>query len=236
MATQQHIDPIELFRSNWATYQKIVEQNYMCHRELFSACKPILQALDSPLQILDLGSGDASLVKNLLSDCPIQLYSGCDLSENALELAKINLSNLNATIELNCIDMLSQLNRLESGSFDVIFSSFAIHHLFEEDKSLLFKECHRVLKSPGYFILIDVMRNEDEERQIYIDKYLDAVDKHWAVLTKAEFQQISDHVRGNDFPDTANGYEQLAVQSGFASQQQLATFTWHQAWAYQKLS
>jgi ubiquinone/menaquinone biosynthesis C-methylase UbiE len=236
MTINQYDDPIALFRSSWSTYQKIVEHNYMFHQELFSACKPILRSLHKPIQILELGSGDASLIKSLLCDFQIKLYSGCDLSENALQLAKINLSNLDSTVELNCIDMLSQLKRLESNSFDVIFSSFAIHHLSDDDKNLLFGECYRVLKIPGFFILIDVIRNEDEGRQIYIEKYLNAVDTHWSALTKAEFEQISDHVRANDFPNTAKGYHQFAVHSGFASSQQLAAFTWHQAWAYKKSS
>lgn len=45
--------------------------------------------------------------------------------------------------------------RYESGSFDVVFSSFMFHHLGGENRENTLREVRRVLKSEGTFYLLD---------------------------------------------------------------------------------
>jgi ubiquinone/menaquinone biosynthesis C-methylase UbiE len=229
-------DPIALFRSSWTTYQKIVKHNYMFHEELFQASQELIKTIRKPLSILDLGCGDAALSKTLLAHSEIKQYIACDLSENALDLAKHNLASWGTVCKFYCIDMLEQLRRMPDQSLDLIFSSYAIHHLNDDDKSILFSECQRTLNSKGYFVCIDVMRNEMQERDIYINQYLQAVNLQWPAMSEEERQRISDHVRANDFPLCPTQYAALAHHAGLRHLHCLDAHGFHQAWAYQKLS
>ncbi len=229
------MDPIALFRSNWQTYQKIVEHNYMFHDELFSACHQLIKGIHKPLTILDLGCGDASLTKQLLTNIKVERYIACDLSENALELAKENLEFLGNLAKFNCIDMLEQLRLTPDQSIDLVFSSYAVHHLSDTDKAILFTECKRILKPSGYVVLIDVMRNNLQERAIYLKEYLGAVQSEWKAIDPAEFDRIAEHVIANDFPLSPSEYEGLAFQAGLKNISRLDAHGFHQAWAYQHL-
>jgi cyclopropane fatty-acyl-phospholipid synthase-like methyltransferase len=46
--------------------------------------------------------------------------------------------------------------------FDLIFSSFTLHHLVSTDKTAFFQLAYSCLNENGRLLLIDVMREEDE--------------------------------------------------------------------------
>lgn len=48
-------DPIALFRANWETYQKLLQHNYMFHHELVNASQQLIQSINRPLTLVDLG-------------------------------------------------------------------------------------------------------------------------------------------------------------------------------------
>ncbi len=229
-------DPITLFRSNWATYQKLLEHNYMFHHELVRASQQLIQSIDRPLSLVDLGCGDASLSQILFKNNQISHYIACDLSQPALQLAKANLAPWSSQLELNCLDMLEQLGQIPDNSLDLVFSSYAIHHLTDQSKLVLFKECFRVLKHSGSFVLIDVMRNDGQNRNDYLNNYLSMVEKDWVAINPIERGRITEHVRANDFPLSPSEYQSLARQAGFRKESLLDAHSFHQAWAYQRLS
>ncbi len=229
-------DPITLFRSNWATYQKLLQHNYMFHHELVRASQGLIQSMDRPLSLVDLGCGDASLSQALFKNNQISRYIACDLSQPALQIAKANLAPWSSQLELNCLDMLEQLGQIPDRSLDLVFSSYAIHHLTDQSKLALFKECFRVLKQSGSFMLIDVMRNDGQSRDDYLDQYLCMVKNDWVAINSIECNRITEHVRANDFPLSPSEYQSLARQAGFDQEDLLDAHGFHQAWAYQRLS
>ncbi len=229
-------DPITLFRSNWATYQKLLEHNYMFHHELVHASQQLIQSIDQPLSLVDLGCGDASLSQILFKNNQISRYIACDLSQPALQLAKENLAPWSSQLELNCLDMLEQLGQIPNRSLDLVFSSYAIHHLTDQSKLALFKECFRVLKHSGSFVLIDVMRNDGQSRNDYLDQYLCMVEKDWVAINSIECARITEHVRANDFPLSPSEYQSFAHEAGFHKEVLLDAHGFHQARAYQRLS
>jgi ubiquinone/menaquinone biosynthesis C-methylase UbiE len=229
-------DPITLFRSNWATYQKLLEHNYMFHHELVRASQQLIQSIDRPLSLVDLGCGDASLSQTLFKNNQISHYIACDLSQPALQLAKVNLAPWSSQLELNCLDMLEQLGQIPDHSLDLVFSSYAIHHLTDQSKLALFKECFRVLKHSGSFVLIDVMRNDGQNRNDYLNNYLSMVEKDWVAINPIERARITEHVRANDFPLSPSEYQSLAHEAGFHKEALLDAHGFHQARAYQRLS
>ena len=229
-------DPIALFRANWETYQKLLEHNYMFHHELVQASQQLIESINRPLSLVDLGCGDASLSQILFRNNQISSYIACDLSPPALALAKDNLASWSSRLELNCLDMLEQLGQIPDRSLDLVFSSYAIHHLTDQSKLALFKECARVLNHSGYFVLIDVMRRDGQSRDHYLDDYLCMVKNDWAAIHPIECARITEHVRANDFPLSPSEYQSLAHQAGFHKEALLDAHGFHQAWAYQRLS
>ncbi len=228
-------DPISLFRANWQTYQKLLEHNYMFHRELVSASQKLIQLIERPLSLVDLGCGDASLSPTLFQKNTIARYLACDLSLPVLALAKSNLASWSSILELNHLDMLEQLAQIPDRSLDLVFSSYAIHHLSDPAKLVLFQESLRVLNHSGWFVFIDVMRNDGQSRDDYLHAYLSMVKNDWVAINTTERGRITEHVRTNDFPLSPTEYQSLAHQAGFHKESRLAAHGFHQAWAYQRL-
>lgn len=99
-------------------------------------------------RILDLGTGDGRLLALLLSHCPEATGLGLDGSPVLLERARARFRGQQRAglIERDLEDRLSDL-----GSFDVVVSSFAIHHVSDERKRSLYGEIHTVLRPGGVF-------------------------------------------------------------------------------------
>ena len=85
----------EFFNEQWWLYQKVLRNNYMGHKEIYSILHEFLLRYDQkPLKILDLGCGDASFVSQALLNTTMNFYCGIDLSEPALEIARDNMAKL----------------------------------------------------------------------------------------------------------------------------------------------
>ena len=68
----------EFFLATWQVYRKIVDHNYMYHREIFSEILKILEeGKRDTATILDLGCGDAGTVRPILEKIPFANYVIC---------------------------------------------------------------------------------------------------------------------------------------------------------------
>lgn len=226
-------DAIRLFRETWGLYQRIVKANYMFHRELSASVREMLRTLPgTPLTILDLGSGDAEQISSILRGIPIAEYCGCDLSSFALDIARRNMSWLGDCASLLCEDMLSLVRRVPEGHYDVVYSSFALHHLSAEDKLEFFKGCRHALKPNGWLVLVDDMREEGESRQESIDRYCADAALLWTGIASADLAAVEEHIRAFDFPETASLLKSMANTAGLPRAELLRKHTRHQAWRY----
>lgn len=99
-------------------------------------------------RILDLGTGDGRLLALLRIDRPAARGVALDFSPTMLEAARERFRGDDTVqvIEYNLNDSLSHL-----GEFDVIVSSFAIHHTPDERKKTLYAEIYRALTPGGIF-------------------------------------------------------------------------------------
>lgn len=117
-------------------YQKIISQNYMFHRDFVIKSNTAIKKLKylEPFNVLDLGCGDAQLISEQLSFFNVDLYTGYDLSSTALALAAKNLETKNVEYEIfqGAMEMLLETN---TSTYDIIQSSFAIHHLGDTGKN-----------------------------------------------------------------------------------------------------
>src|SRR5688572_16925445 len=81
------------FNRQWQTYHRVVDCNYMKHRELAVLLQDyLLAAFRRPYTLLDLGCGDAVFTAQALRGTQLCSYVGVDLSEPALDLARQTLA------------------------------------------------------------------------------------------------------------------------------------------------
>lgn len=234
-----HKEPVgasEIFLKSWKLYQKIIHENYMFHREISEALRSASRKTNTNqgLNIFDLGCGDASMAIPLLSRGLVQSYSGCDLSKPALEIAHSWLKEQDIEHKLLCDDMCKVISELPDKSFDIVFSSYAIHHLNATQKRLLIKEISRTLRPSGQFILIDIFREPSETRADYMAHYMSAIRETWVNLSESEQALVANHATEYDFPEQTDFYENTCLKNGFSSGVNLAKHTWHQAWLFSK--
>ena len=209
----------EFFLATWQVYRKIVDHNYMYHREIFSEILKILEeGKRDTATILDLGCGDAGTVRPILEKIPFANYVGVDASEPALELAKNELKSFENRIRLECMDMLSFLRESPPGEFEFILVSFSLHHFETEQKRDFLALCKKRLAPSGQLIVVDVFRNERQSREDYLEAYCGDMANRWAALTADERQIALEHVRTHDFPETLEDFLLLAKGTGLRDQ------------------
>jgi len=217
----------EFFVDTWKVYHKIVAGNYMFHRQIYTEVERRLNEYsERPISLLDLGCGEATHIAPVLSKLNLISYHGIDLSEVALDLAARNLASLACHKTFHHADMLEFLQR-DTDSYEVIFSSFALHHLTTADKQAFFRACRERLRPEGRFILIDVARDENQDLPAYLDAYCGRMESEWSSLTPEELRFAVTHVRENDLPERVSDLRAMAAEAGFTDFQDIQHHTWH---------
>ncbi|VVB79964.1 Putative arsenite methyltransferase [uncultured archaeon] len=107
-------------------------------------------------KILDLGTGDAKLLKAIAKVNPKNKFIGIDFSEGMLKQAKNNF-NKGEFIKTSMEEKLP----FKAKTINYVVSSTAIHHVKNKDQ--LFSEIFRILKENGKLLVIDQSDKEDLE-------------------------------------------------------------------------
>lgn len=205
----------QVFTDNWNVYQQIVQHNYMHHHGFEQQTALAWSSLvPPPTHVLDIGCGDTGTMLPHLLKHPEAAFTGYDLSGRALELAAVNLEQLPNNVQLKEGDMLGLLNE-EPQKFNLIHSSFAIHHLQDENKRQLYKACFDHLEPGGLFLYTDVFRQAGQTREEYIDRYFEFVEEEWTGMATWEKQIVYDHVQAYDFPSAITHSTEWLQAVGF---------------------
>lgn len=212
MSTDQSVI---LFNKSWDIYKKVVEANYMHHHLFHGLIGDLIveKAKQGPIRMLDLGCGDASQLADHLKGITVAQYTGYDLAETALLIAKENLSFLgNSTrlIEGRMEDLIQE----EELQYNIVHTSFAIHHLQDQQKADLIRKITKLLLPGGIFVYVDVFRMEEMDRDAYLKQYCDTLDQHWTLLTNDEKLSIKEHLTNHDYPSTVSFIKEQASQFG----------------------
>ncbi|MBI5352738.1 MAG: methyltransferase domain-containing protein [Chloroflexi bacterium] len=155
----KHSHYIPALRFHWLTpfYDSLLKWGM---REEFVKSRLIERAHIQPRQrVLDLGCGTGTLVIMIKQSSPEAHVTGLDGDEEVLSIARTKAKQANINIQLD--HGLAYELPYPDDSFDVVVSSFVIHHLTSEDKLRAFKEVRRVLRADGWFHILDFGRPVD---------------------------------------------------------------------------
>ncbi|WP_200817572.1 class I SAM-dependent methyltransferase [Calothrix rhizosoleniae] len=209
----------QFFNEQWQLYQKVLNNNYMGHKEIYSILHDFLiNHLQTPFSLLDLGCGDASFTTKSLFNTSISAYKGIDLSAAALEIAQRNLEAIpckKTFIQDDISTAINQLVNQKDDKFDVVMTSFALHHLSLEEKESVISQISHLLESNGILIIVDVIRLAEEERENFIKRYLNHVRKDWYLISSQEYSMIENHISTCDFPETQNTLSEITRKHNF---------------------
>jgi SAM-dependent methyltransferase len=220
-------DETTLFRQSWTLYDSISEMNYMFHREIYAHITALLSQRHAggPYSLLDLGCGNTRFIAPCLKTATPSRYAGVDLSEAALNEAREYLSGLE-NVALHHQDMLHAVQAADT-YFDVIFSGFAVHHLDAEGKQALFHACAAKLAPGGHFILVDVVREEGQTREQYLEGYLNFMRTQWTAVRPDHLEEACSHVAAYDFPETFSDLKDMAANAALADARVVDRFAQH---------
>jgi SAM-dependent methyltransferase len=211
------------FQQRWATYRKLVEQDYLSHCEVGRILNETLtEVFASPFRFLDIACGDAGMVRTALRGTAVRRYLGLDLSEAALELAARNLAGAPYEVELDHRDFVDALLHGKVTA-DAAWCSLSVHHLATDDKRRLMAAIRSAVGPSGLFMLYEPTRLPGEDRAAYLDRFERVNEPLWSVLTPTEWDQIWAHVTACDFPETAEMWCRLGRDAGFATAREIFT-------------
>lgn len=227
----------ESFFDAWSIYEQVLDRNYMFHDEIYRDVQRFLaERYEARLfKVLDLGCGSARHLAMALRGRSVERYLGYDLSLEALTHAKRNLSFLACPVELRQGDLLDGLSS-GGAQFDLIFSSFALHHLRSADKASFFKLAQPRLHEDGLLMMIDTVREEDESLSVYLDRYWAWLRAEWKALSLESRDAFCDHIQNNDFPETRSSLQTMATVAGFGGCLELNRFGWHRTLCFENKS
>src|SRR5687768_6491699 len=161
----------DLFDRQWSLYQRAIRSNILCHDEMFATLDSFLSKhfRDRLFCFADLGCGDASAVLNTLRNTSIAHYIGVDAAEDLIAKASLTLQSLRCEKTLICGNMETAIKDIPV-PVDVIFCSYSLHHLRQEEKTRFINDCNKTLNTPGYFILVDGVAMDQESREQWLER------------------------------------------------------------------
>jgi tRNA (cmo5U34)-methyltransferase len=126
-----------------------------------------------PKRILDLGSGGGRLLGLVKAARPDAEFVALDFSEAMLETLRNRFMN-DPRVSVVAHDLSDVLPDL--GEFDVVMSSFAIHHLLHERKRALYQEIYKALRPAGIFCNLEHVASPTEHLH---HEFLHQLNKLW---------------------------------------------------------
>lgn len=137
-------------------------------------------------KILDIGSGNGRLLDLCLLKCPDASAVALDFSSTMLEQLREKYKSKNRVTVVE--HDLNYSLEFEVESFDVVVSSFAIHHVDDDRKRELYEEIWEILKKDGIFCNLDHVSSPTENLHKKFFEILDVDEDDSNILLDVETQ------------------------------------------------
>jgi trans-aconitate methyltransferase len=144
---------------------------------------------------------------------PLASLLAIDCTAKVLPLAQQQLGQVTypcSWLEMDLLAWASSANQV-----DLILTSFAVHHLNDNEKRQFLQGCSAKLRPGGLLLWADVFRMPGEQQQEYMDRYSQRVRQGWFVLNAGQQEQVINHLSSCDFPAAADAVIPLAESVGF---------------------
>lgn len=143
-------------------------------------------AIGTDSKVLELGSGTGNLTERLP---PCARLLCVDIS---VEMTRIARQKLGAgrPIEFLCADLLEVFGDsmlTQAAPLDCVLSTYAVHHLTANEKSILFEKIRSVLRPEGRVVIGDLMFADGEDKARILASYRQRGDSDLALEIEEEF-------------------------------------------------
>jgi len=146
----------DAFNSSVDYYDEWIRKAVPGYDALFTVSRELIPfPPEAVVEVLDLGAGTGLFSKQVLEQCPKARFVLWDVADRMLDTARERFRAFPAQFSYVADDYR---NLPETGSFDLVISSLSIHHLADEEKRALFRRVFRVLREPGMFLNIDLVK------------------------------------------------------------------------------
>ena len=206
----------------------------MHHREIYETVSGVIgeRAAKGSFRMMDLGCGNARCVAPILRQHRPNSYQGVDLSEAALAEASAFLRGMEG-VSWKCADLLEHVDS-ERSDWDIVFSGFAVHHLQSEEKQRLFHALARIVSEDGFFLMVDVVREEGMSREDHVAAYTAMMRGRWHGIPEEALEEGCSHVTAYDHPATAAELAEAARAAGFRKARELGRHGQHCLFLFSK--
>ena len=200
---------MDFFENQWSTYKTIVQHDFMHHRALVAAVEHALEHYfkSAPAghrpHFVDLGCGDADPLAAVLRDLPLGSLLGMDQASSVLPLAAKALGEVPYPCDWIQADLLEWATAAtpHSNPVDILYSSFAIHHLDGESQEAFLAGARRKISPSGIFLWADIFREPGESVDDFRLRYTQRMSNHWGdALDPQQLDHACFHVSNFDLP------------------------------------
>jgi len=112
---------------------------------------------DAHLKALDLGAGTGYFSARFLEGFPNCRVHAIDGAEAMLDLARERLGDKSSAVRFRVGDFRDLRAIFAGEKFDVVFSSYALHHLTRDDKTAVMRDAASLLRAGGWFLNADII-------------------------------------------------------------------------------
>jgi len=146
----------DAFNRTVAYYDDWIRRAVPGYEQLFAVAGELIPfPADAAVDVLDLGAGTGLFSEKVLERYPNGRFVLWDVAEKMLDVARQRFGAHQDRFRYVVGDYR---DLREAGSFDLVISSLSIHHLSDGEKRDLFRRVYEVLRRPGVFLNIDLVK------------------------------------------------------------------------------
>lgn len=165
-----------------------------------------------PINVLDIGCGTGTFAKIIKEKFPYAKITCLDFAKNMIDIAKEKLSDYKNDINF----LVGDFNNLNlKNEYDVIVSSFALHHIQTDDeKKSLYKNIYQSLNKNGAFFTADIVLGVNSYiKNLYEKKWEEYLIKQSAKLKLGN--EMLEKYQADDNPSTLYEHLRWLENAGF---------------------